>query len=206
MINDKSPATDMVNMYGAVTIYQEDDDGNRTYICKDKQNHFTKHMIRAFCSYFCGNYVIKSAGYRCGALYLYHNTFLILLGSDTITITDNNLNDLITKININSTSSNISDLNIEDEENGNIFMNISSTWAKGTISGHVGEIGLYMSPFMNITSGWTYQPTYDYNMNAYSLPSYLCSRFASADENLVDFDIDTTKSLIILWKIGVSYA
>lgn len=196
----KSPATDTVNFKGFVTIYQEDDNGNRTYICKDLQNHFTKHMIRGLCSYFCGNYIHTYVYFYRGSVTLCSGFYNILLGTDTTTATTYTTNELTNKININPSFKHINDVNTIDENSGQYVLKILSRWEKGTVSGTIGEIGLYMLPLFNISPNWTYA-----SESIITFPTQLCSRFAVADGAFESFEIDITKTLVIEYHIGVSY-
>lgn len=195
--------SEKINLGGRVTIYQEDDDGNREYICKGKENHFTKAMIRGLFSYLCGNYLSTSRNwigyaYTYGSINANASFFDIAVGNDTTTMTGASITDLISKNTIIPTVKNIEDLEID----GSYFnYKITATWQRGVISGTVGEIGLYSRPFNNISTNWVY----GISNGTYTYPTVLCARYAVADGNMESFVIDETKSLVIRWDIGVFY-
>lgn len=183
---------DCINLGGQVTIYQEDDDGNRTYICKNKQNHFTNAMIKGMCSFLLGSYLYTSFG---GVTYTCNTNPKMYLGTDLLTPTNASVTELISKINVAPTITNVENLQMD---NDNFNYKITSTWQHGSISGTIGELGLYLNPFTDVNINW-------YRSGSYTYPVALCARYAVADGNMESFEIDTSKSLVIQWNIGVNY-
>lgn len=70
------------------------------------------------------------------------------------------------------------------------FVSWNGLWAPGSISGTVGEIGLFCFGETGFNSAAaTYQAD----------GSYLASRFSSADGEFTQFAIDTTKPVVVVW-------
>jgi len=76
-----------------------------------------------------------------------------------------------------------------------IVLTFIATWNAGTVSGILGEVGLYLT--MN-TSGLS--------SGAYSSNPGLASRLSAADGSLTAFAINTAATLTITWKINLTYA
>lgn len=188
-----------LKLSGRVTIYQEDDNGNKIYICKNKDNHFTNAMVKGIYSYLLGSHLsVFSPSFSFHTFTTFSNGSYISLGSDTTTITDASTTGLTSDLGVLPTISARGIIDVTD--NNDISFNISSTWAKNTISGNVGEIGLYMRPFTQTTYQWVLNTP-----NSYNYPQVLCARYAEADGNMTSFTIDTSKSLVVIWNIGVFY-
>lgn len=127
------------------------------------------------------------------------NGFQMYLGQDTTTATAHNLTALVNPIGAapgtapNSTSG-------EDRSNpatGQWHTAFISIWDAGTVSGTVGEVGLYLRAFFDLTAGWI--------RTSYTFPLAMISRCSVADGDFSPFSIDTSKSLTVYWEVYISY-
>ena len=154
---------------------------------------FTNYMVRAI-----ANAVGASSNSAAINLPTYgwaSKTTYMVIGTDTITLntpTDTALGSPIgtppgTKPTMQSFSTTLIDT-------GEYKMTLTGQWAAGTVSGTVGEIGLYL-----------------YGDGALRVPSapsyglYFAARLSAADEHFDSFAIDTGKNLIIIWDIYVTF-
>lgn len=181
---------DSIQLHGRVSIFQEDDEGNREYIIDNCNNHFVNAMLKGLTSYFCGSTLSSS---NCWA----YDAFIVL-GSDVLTPTTFDMSALFIPIGggIGTAPNTTGGDGITTDGNGNYKMDFFSTWNAGTVSGRVGELGLYLRPFTVLTPQW----------NSANAPGQaLCSRLAVADGAFDAFEIDTSRSLTVKWEVGIGY-
>jgi len=185
----RKPPSDTVNLTGSVTIYQEDDEGNREYITEKNENHFTDAMLKGLTSYLCCSTVTATTCWAYDAF--------IVLGLDTVTPTYHNMTGLYMPIGSGvGTAPNFTSGDGIFEKNGAFYVDFISTWNKETVSGRVGELGLYLRPFVNINAMGT---------GTQSTPQAMCSRLAAADDTFTPFYIDSSKSLTVVWEVSIDY-
>jgi len=132
---------------GFVTVKQEDEviiDGQENNIV----NNFAEHMV--------GCHVLDSYGDSCnvclgdGSI----DINFMHLGEDTTTVTSGGMDTLVNPIGSgNGTDSNVQSGTYRGEVNGGVEWLYSSTWDAGTISGTVGEIGLFLYAIDNTNVG-----------------------------------------------------
>lgn len=181
---------DSVNLKGSVSVYQEDDEGNREYIIDNRKNHFVNAMLKGLTSYFCGLTLSSS---NCWA----YDAFIVI-GSDVLTPTTFDMTALYipTGGGIGTLPNTTGGDGITTDGNGSYKMDFFSTWNAETISGRIGEIGLYLRPFTVLTPQW----------NSANAPAQaMCSRLAVADGAFEPFDIDTSRSLTVKWEVSINY-
>ncbi len=117
------------------------------------------------------------------------------IGSDTSTSTSY---DTTALSNVISTSPNNITGETADDGSNNVYdIIVHGTWNAGTVSGTLGEAGLYLGLYLfNSISGFP----------AYPSPSTeLFSRACSADGDFSSFTIDDTKPLTIDWTIRFEF-
>lgn len=194
-----SDITDTVQIGGNVTIYQTDDDGNREYITKGVENHFTNNMLRGLTSFMCGGQYYGNC-MLAGTLYLWSYDWNILLGLDTVTPTTFSMTSLVSQLGVSPHTK--GDDNIETIDNKCRIL-YTASWNPNTISGRIGEIGLYLRAFESISPSWVAYHDCNRKSNGYSLK--LCSRLSVADGSFNAFEVDTSRALTVVWEVGGSY-
>jgi hypothetical protein len=81
----------------------------------------------------------------------------------------------------------------------------TATWSAGTLntflsgSESIGEVGLFLNSFTNLSPGWSYVSKQNVN---YTYPSALFCRIGLEDDAFVP---DTSNPVGIEWEIGVSF-
>lgn len=190
-VNTQKRSMDSIQLRGNVSIYQEDDEGNREYIINDTRNHFVNAMLKGLTSFFAG--YASASSTSCWSYDAY-----ILLGLDTVTPTSFDMAALFMPIGSGSgTAPNLNNGNgVSTDGDGNYTMNVFSTWNAGTVNGRVGELGLYLRPFTVLTPAWN---------AAHNATQAMCSRLAVADGAFEPFTIDTSRSLTVKWEVNLGY-
>lgn len=196
---------DTLGLQGRVTVFQEDSDGEREYIIENQRNHFTNGMLRGLLSFMVGSTFgarqTRNNGYT-AAHRAWYADWNILLGVDTVTPTTHNMTALVSPISTNPNTRICEGLTTIS--NAERYINWTAIWNANTISGTIGEMGLWFRPFTNISPSWSH--IYDgYGDVTSSLTSTMCSRLSSASEDFSPFSIDPSRSLTITWELGVRY-
>lgn len=196
---------DKLGLQGRVTVFQEDDGGEREYIIKNQRNHFTDGMLRGLLSFIVGSTFGASETYganRTTTHRAWYYDWNILTGVDIVTPTNHVMTGLVSPIATNPNTKICEGLTtISDAER---YINWTSVWNANTISGDVGEMGLWFRPFTNISPSWSH--VYSSSSNGTSaLASTMCSRLSSASGDFSPFSIDPSRSLTITWELGVRY-
>ena len=116
------------------------------------------------------------------------------LGTDTTTTTSASTTALAAPIGTGiGTSPNAGTVVLNNPAGGTYNSVITATWNAGTVSGTIGEIGLYAygmgGPLGNSTSA-----------------QYLFSRLSVADGSFTAFTINTSLALTVTWTITFAYA
>lgn len=191
---------DKLGLQGRVTVFQEDTDGEREYIIENQRNHFTDGMLRGLLSFMVGNYISTRDYSGNSIINAWYYNWNILLGTDTVTPTTHTMSSLVAPISTNPNTRLCEGFKqVADDHQ---YINWTAVWNAGTISGNVGEMGLYFSPFTNITPLWTH--TVHHN-TIYNYPTIMCSRLSTASEDFTQFTIDNSRSLTITWTTEVRY-
>jgi len=185
--------TDRLALQGRVSIYQEDESGDREYICDRSRNHFVNGMLRGLTSFLCGSYLGNSASSNA---YRYYGMYgwKIQCGIDESTPTTCGMAELAS-VNPTLPTTQVCEGVVTTPSSRSIKWD--ATWNAGTINGRIGEFGLYFRPYNSIVPLWS-------SMN-YTFPVALCSRLSSASGDFDAFTIDPTRSLTITWEVGMSY-
>lgn len=115
------------------------------------------------------------------------------LGSDTTHPTNNTTAALFAPI---GSPTKCNTLSVGSLTSGNDnYINMTGVWSVGTVSGTVGELGLYLllnDGLLAAGSDWTYSG------------ARLVARFSVADSEMSSFVIDTTKPVVITWTFKFS--
>lgn len=198
-------ATDRIGLRGRVTVFQEDEDGNRDYLINGQRNHFTDSMLKGLLSWLVGNSVSSTqtrGGTFTASVYTWSRDWNIVIGIDVDTPTSHGMTDLVSKIGV-SPHTKICE-GITTISDANRYINWNVTWNAGTVSGDVGELGFYLRPYNNINSQWD-NAYATYGSGSYIYPQLLCSRLSVASGDFSVFAIDPSKSLSVTWEIGMQY-
>jgi len=189
---------DKVKIEGIVTVYQEDEKGNRIYLVKKAKNHWVNAGLKGLLSALIGSYV-ESTGYTVS---FWSSGFRIYLGSDTSTTTTPGMTSLVAPIGAapgtapNSTWG----TSIEQVATGVWRVTFVARWNAGTVSGTVGELALYLKPFTSTTPGWYL------SKSSYHYSQVMVARLSAADGDFSSFVIDPNKSLTVQWEVRISFA
>jgi len=141
-----------------------------------------------------GSYLIIFGCGQCGA----SNTWNIYIGSDTSTTTTVGTTSLVSPIGTapgtppNSTST--SGIYYSSSTTP-VVLTWIATWNAGTVSGTLGEAGLYLQYISALTNG------------AYATSTTaLASRISAADGSFTSFTINTAAALTVTWTVSLVYA
>jgi len=193
---------DKVKIEGLVTVYQEDEKGNRTYLVKNAKNHWVNAGLKGLLSALIGKIVYANGSYA--YIYFWSHEFKIYLGSDVSTTTTPGMTSLVSPIGTapgtapNSTWG----TDIEQVATGVWRVTFVARWNAGTVSGTVGELALYLRPFTSTGVGWEKTIV----SGTYTYPQAMVARLSVADGDFSSFIIDPNKSLTVQWEVRISFA
>jgi len=175
-----------IKMAGSVTIKSGND-----IIYQNIPNHWVNNGLKGLTSAMCGSFVGTSSYNQPMCTGWAYNAN-IKVGMDTLTPTTFNTNELINP-NTNSPNS-FTGTNILNSSPGLWKITFTGTWNAGVITGTIGEIGLYLAPFDNITTNWV-----EYNIQK---PQKLVARISSADGTFSAFTPDIEKVFTVEWTVS----
>jgi hypothetical protein len=189
---------DEVQIKGYVTIWQGEGK-NKKLIVKRAENHFVDAGLKGLVSAL----VCKKLSVTTNYIYSWSHTPKIYIGSDVDTVTTHETSALIAPIgNAPGTApSAISGADLTNPSSGVWRTSYTAVWYAGTVSGTVGELGLYLRPFTMFTAGWEIATGV---LITYS--SAMVSRLSNANADFSSFVIDPSKSITVQWDIEVSFA
>lgn len=196
--NDKEDRiSDRVKIEGFVTIYQEDKNGNRTYLVKNAKNHFVDGGLKGLLSMLLGEYISPAAGGQ--HFYAWVHQWKMYLGTDTVTATTHGMTQLVSPIGTAPGTEPASTwgTNRANPSSGVWNFKASAQWGAGAVSGTVGELGLYFRPFDKITYLWTESTA--------TKARVMVSRLSSADGDFTATGIDTSKTFTVEWEVRITY-
>jgi len=170
-------AGEFVGIYGKVKI----ENGEHLVIGR---NHFVGQGLMTI-----GSYLISTISIDCAAY-----SWNIYLGSDTSTPTNVSMTSLVSGIGSGPNSKSNSGTYYSSTTTP-LVITYTATWNAGTVSGTLGEVGLYL--YMN-TNGLT-------NGSATSNPG-LASRLSAADGSFTAFTINTAAALTVTWTVNLVYS
>jgi len=189
-------AGDFIGIRGTVKI----ENGEHIVIGR---NHWVGQGLETIGSYLiCSHcYVASIQGYS-GSYYGVMNSasysYNIYIGSDTTTATTVSMTGLVSPIGTApGTAANSQSLGgtYYSTSTTPIVLTYQATWNAGTVSGTLGEAGLYMLVnSYNLTNG----------ANSSSLG--LVSRLSVADGSFTAFTINTSAALTVTWTVNLTYA
>jgi hypothetical protein len=178
----KAYVGDFIGIRGTVKI----ENGEHIAIGK---NHWVGQGLETIGSYLASTVNSISAA---------SNNWNMYIGSDTSTATTVSMTSLVSPI---GTAPGTAPNN---KSNSGVYYSTSTTpivitwiatWNAGTVSGTLGEVGLYL--VMN-TSGLT--------NGAYASYPGLASRLSAADGSFTAFTINTAAALTVTWTVSLVYA
>lgn len=154
------------------------------------RNHLLNNCFRGIFDCLLLSRVYSNSSF----VYLPANSWYIKLGTDTTTITTPTMNELTSLIDILPSSKQI--LVTDDINNNNYITTYRCIWNIGTISGTIGEAGLYMR-----TGNCTDVYSNGYNIT-YAPPVKMISRLACADSDFSPIVINPEYPFIIDWSMN----
>jgi len=192
-------------MTGLVSCRNSDDPDE--YIFKDRKNKFTTYGMQTIpCNLnilytYGGGAVTASIG-----LCSYNSTWNMYMGTNTNTGTTSGMTALTSPIGTTpgTVPSSKSVATLDGTSTGIWACTWTAIWNTGVISGNVGEMALYLIYDATTTSGGWYYSN-GVNGTTQTTPG-MYSRLCNADGDFSTFAIDTTKPVIVDWKIQLTYA
>lgn len=179
-----------IQLEGMVTIRQ----GDR--VLARAANHFVDQGLKSIISLIIFGSLTTNQAIRCAA-----HGWKTYLGSDTSTPTNTGHTALVSPIGTapgtppNSTTGSVKDGSSDGVWHGKYI----ATWNAGTVSGTVGEAGLYLClPILN-------QTAFKWQASLTSETLYMASRLSSADGDFSSFVIDDTVPLTVEWTVQMSF-
>ncbi len=195
----KGELSDSIAIKGYVTIWQGEGK-EKKIICERKENHWVDQGIRGLISALLGRYF---KAYRLGGrISFWCYSVKTYLGTDTVTATTHGMTELTSPIGAppGTGPNSVSGEDRTNPSSGTWKTSIVAQWFAGTVSGTVGELGLYMRPFTDLTPNWLR------SSGLYGYPRVMVSRLSEADADFSSFVIVPTKSLTVQWDLEVSFA
>lgn len=191
---------DEIQVKGYVTIWQGEGKNKKLIVARAENSVVDAGLKGLVSALACTALTFYSGGY----LYSWSYTPKMYLGSDVATVTIHEMAALVAPIgNAPGTAPNtITGIDRTNPSSGVWRTSFIAVWYAGTVSGVVGELGLYLRPFTDFTAGWSRGVT----TSNYSYPSSLVSRLSSANEDFSSFVIDPSKSVTVQWDVEVSFA
>jgi len=194
---EKASVGDFIGIRGTVKIE------NGEYIAIGR-NHWVSQGLQTIGSYLISGTNITAYNAQYGGSYITVGQVMdtatqqwnIYLGSDTSTTTTVSMTSLVSPIgsspgtapNTNSFSGTYSATSSTP-----VVLTFNATWNAGTVSGTLGEVGLYL-----------YISTYNLGGSGYFLG--LASRLSAADGSFTAFTINTAAALTVTWTVNLVYA
>lgn len=197
---EKKKLGDKILVKGYVTVWQGEGKDKKV-IVKRAENHFVDLGLQGLLSALVGNHIAITAGPYEIQSWVYE--MQMYLGDDTTTASTHGLTALVSPIGTapGTPPSDISGRDRSNPSSGVWKASIVAVWYAGTVSGTVGELGMYLRPFTNITPGWYLEKS-----STYTFTRVLVSRLSVGDGDFTSFTIDTSKSLTVQWDLEVSFA
>jgi hypothetical protein len=179
---EKAFVGDFIGIRGTVKI----ENGEHVAIGR---NHWVAQGLETI-----GSYLIYSNVYMNGATYNWN----VYIGSDTSNPTTVSMTSLVSPIgNAPGTAPNSKSFSgtYYSTSTTPVVINYTATWNTGTVSGTLGEAGLYLTiNTSNLTNGTT------------ATNPGLASRLSAADGSFTAFTINTSVALTITWTVSLVYA
>lgn len=184
-----------IKLTGSVTLT------NGQTIWKSHPNHFVKQAMRGILSQML---FLKSDSSGNGSTYYYTylpaSSWTMFLGSDTETPTTASTIALTQPLTNETTEPSQKQIFTTDGSSTGVWSATYRTvWNQGTITGTIGEVGLFMRMPTTTTNGWSVVKT------NYTPARVLVSRLSVADSDIAPHTIDTTNPLILDWKVTFSF-
>lgn len=158
-------------------------------IFQNKTNHFVDHALLGIMS------ILAS---KTASINLPTYTWNIIVGTDTTTLTTHNMTDLVAPIQNEGVSiaPNIKNVFLlDDSANNHWGITFNAIWNAGTISGTIGEMGLWLLMPNNTTFQWT----------SNTPVSGMASRLSVADSDISAILIDDTTITTLDWDIDFQF-
>jgi hypothetical protein len=186
---EKASVGDFIGIRGTVKI----ENGDYTVIGK---NHWVGQGLETIGSYLvAGTFTTL---YYVGAMFNATSNWNMYIGSDTTTPTTVSMTSLASPIGTSpGTAPNTTSYSgiYYSSSTTPVVLTWVATWNAGTVSGTLGEAGLYLTiNTINITNG-----------TAVTNPG-LASRLSAADGSFTAFTINTAAALTVTWTVSLVYA
>ncbi len=190
-----------INIKGLVSVYQhkgeftEDKKTKENTIIKDQPNKFVLAGLKHLATYFgIGEYGNGRRNYST-------RDWKMVIGTDSSTSTSAGDTSLVSPIGTGdgTTPNSLNYSTITEISTGKFEVKITGTWFSGTVSGTVGEIGLYLYSGEPTSFGFG-------DEGNYSTSSNMTNRLSVANNEFSSFTIDETKSLTIEWRFIYEFA
>lgn len=166
----------------------------------ESSNHMLNNGFKAIFGILLLTYVSRFTGYpynRTCSVQFPINSWYIRVGTDTTTITTPTMSGLTSLIDIAPSMKQV--IVTDGTDTGHYKITYRCIWDAGTISGTIGELGLYMRAGEQI-SQWS---AYGNNV-VIAADVKMIARLSSADGLVSPIIIDETKPLIIDWNMNFS--
>jgi hypothetical protein len=183
---EKSSVSDFIGIRGTVKIE------NGEYLVIGR-NHWVTLGLQTIGSY------LANTGNMYGGSAIMNSTpyYYIYLGSDTSTPTTVSMTALVSPIGTSpGTKPNNTSISgaYYSSSTTPVVLTYIATWNAGTVSGTLGEVGLYL----NINTGGLTGTLFS--------GSGLASRLSAADGSFTAFTINTSAALTVTWTVSLVYA
>lgn len=177
---------------GVVTVRQGD-----KVLIREAINHFVDAGLKGLIS----TLIVKcKSGDSSKYWHLWSYGWNIYLGSDVSTATITTMTALVSPIGTPpGTAPNSKDGTPRDgSADGDWYVTLTATWNAGTISGTLGELGLYMNAPDKSDFDWEAYAEYP--------AAVMVSRLSSTDLDFSSFVIDAGEPLTVEWKVKFTFA
>jgi hypothetical protein len=188
---EKAYVGDFIGIHGTVKI----ENGEHVAIGK---NHWVGQGFEII-----GAWLVCSAFYNSAITIGAVSNWNIYIGSDTTTATTVSMTSLVSPIgNAPGTAPNTKSYSgvYYSTSTTPVVLTYIATWNAGTVSGILGETGLYLYDFLYSTG------TKPLANTSYATNPALASRLSAADGSFTAFTINTAAALTVTWTVGLMYA
>jgi len=185
-------SNDRIRIHGRVTIFQGEGE-NKEILVNRAHNKWVKNGLKGLLSYFV------LSGYESSDKRDFSAQLMkIYLGTDQANATTHDLTALKNPIGASpgTAPNTTSGENLQKISDGHFRIAYMAIFNLGTVSGTVGEAALYLGMPDSLAAG---------AMVSTQMPAVMVSRCSVADGDFSAFDIDTSKSLAILWEVFIAY-
>jgi hypothetical protein len=168
------------------------------------ENKATSNLLKTIASFLAsdsGYYTNSTAAVALPSYQWSSRTTFMVIGSDQSTVTTESMQNLVTPIGTSpGTKPNSQAFATSNPSTGVWRITYTATWNAGTVTGTIGEIGLFLYGFTALQAAGTGYSNYNMGLSV-----IMTNRLAVANSDFTAFAINNTVPLVIAWTLQFSF-